>query len=378
MYKRCLLAAAVALSACGGGDDTVFDPRFESPGPYPVGNSTIELTDTDRGRTLTVELWYPAQESARDAAAIGEPVTAFVIDPTDRADYEALLTAAPAGCPTMQTGSARGAAVSAEESSWPLLVFSHCHNCVRFSSLSIAERLASHGFVVAAADHAGNTLFDDLAGVGVELGSEFLQVRRRDVSFVFDVLLDGAATEIPADLRGVLDADRVGVYGHSFGAVTTGLVLQDDPRPRAGFALASPMENPLLEGVLIADIVDPVAFLVAVEDNSITEVGNLFIRRNFDDAPVPTWKAEVADAGHWSVSDICGVDEQFMPGCGADERQTDGTDFSYLPVSTGIGIAQAYVTAFFAAELLDDGGGRGYLAEARPAELVTVEQRNRE
>jgi dienelactone hydrolase len=377
MYKCCWLVVCSVLAACGGGDDDVFDPRFESPGPYPVGNATIEVTDADRGRTLTVEIWYPADESARAAADAGEPVGAFVVDATDRTDYEALLAAAPAGCPSTQTQSARDASLSSDESSWPLLVFSHCHNCVRFSSFSIAERLASHGFVVAAADHAGNTLFDDLADMGVELGSEFLQVRREDVSFVLDVLLDGTAAEIPADLRGALDAERVGVYGHSFGAVTTGLVLQDDPRPRAGFALASPMENPLLEGVLIADIVDPVAFLVAVEDNSITEVGNLFIRRNFDDAPVPAWKAEVSDAGHWSVSDICGVHEQFMPGCGDDERQTDGTDFTYLPVSTGIGIAAAYVTAFFAAELLDDGGGRGYLAEARPSELVTVEQRNR-
>lgn len=342
-----------------------------------MGNTTVELTDTDRGRGLTVEIWYPADEGARAAADAGEPVSAFVVDATERADYEALLAAAPAGCPSTQTRSARDAAVSTDESAWPVVVFSHCHNCTRFSSFSIAERLASHGFVVAAADHAGNTLFDDLAGMGVELGSEFLEVRGADVSFVLDVLLDDTAEEIPADLRGALDPERVGVYGHSFGAVTTGLVLQDDPRPRAGFALASPMENPLLEGVLIANIVDPVAFLVAVEDNSITEVGNLFIRRNFDDADVPAWKAEVADAGHWSVSDICGVHEQFMAGCGAGERQTDGTDFSYLPTSTGIDIAASYVTAFFAAELLDDGGGRGYLGEARPADLVTIEQRNR-
>jgi hypothetical protein len=37
-------------------------------------------------------------------------------------------------------------------------------------------------------------------------------------------------------------------------------------------------------------------------------------------------------------------------------------------------VAQAYVTAFFTAHLLDDPSGRRYLEEARPADLVALEQ----
>lgn len=368
------LLLVVLAAAVGCGSDDELDLRYEAPGPYPVGNTTIELTDTARSRALTVELWYPAAESARDAAASGSPVEDFVVDSTDRTTYADLLTTAPAGCPSTRTASAASAPASTAETSWPVLVFSHCHNCVRFSGFSIAERLASHGFVVAAPDHQGNTLFDDLAGTGVELDAAFLQVRGADIRFVIDTLLDADADAIPADLRGKLDPERLGVYGHSFGAVTTGLVLQDDPRPKAGFALASPMENPLLEGVLIANISDPIAFLVAVEDNSITEIGNLFIRRNYDDATVPAWKAEVADAGHWSFSDICAVHPQFAACCGTDMRQTDLTEFDYLPIDQGIAIAQAYVTAFFRAELTNDSSARRYLREARPEAQVTVEQ----
>ncbi len=361
------------LLACGG--EAELDLRYEAAGAYPVGNTTIVVVDSARSRTLTVELWYPAAESARAAAAAGAPVESFVVGSDERDQYRELLSSAPSGCPSTATRSARDAEVAAA-GSWPLLVFSHCHNCVRFSSFSVAERLASHGFVVAAPGHIGNTLFDDLAGEGVELGAEFLSVRGADISFVLDVLLDPAATVVPEALRGALDSERVGVFGHSYGAVTTGLVLQDDARPRAGLAIASPMDNPLIGGVAIAEIDDPVGFIVAIEDNSITEIGNMFIRRNFEDVAAPAWKAEVSDAGHWSFSDICGLHEQFAAGCGQGERQTDLTEFTYLPVTTGIAVAQAYATAFFSAHLLDDGKAVRYLAEARPSELVFIEQRD--
>jgi predicted dienelactone hydrolase len=360
-----LLSLGLVVCAVGcGGDTEPVDPIYEMPGPYAVGQETILVTDAVRGRTMNVELWYPADESARSAAETGAPVETIVVDGADQATYAGLLSSAPAGGPSAQTRAARSGAVATAGSPWPVLVFSHCHNCVRFSSFAVAERLASFGFVVAAPDHTDNTLFDDLAGVGVDLDADFLQVRGADVRFVLDRLLDSSAGEIPDGLRGQLDADRIGIYGHSFGAVTTGLVLQDDPRPRAGFGIASPMENPLIQGVTITDIDVPVGFLVAVEDNSITEIGNNFIRQNFDNAVVPAWKGEVADAGHWSFADICGLEDRFLACCGAGVRQTDGTDFDYLPIATGLAIAQAYTTAFFSAHLLGDENAARYMEQA--------------
>ena len=88
------------------------------------------------------------------------------------------------------------------------------------------------------------------------------------------------------------------------------------------------------------------------------------------------WKGEVADAGHWSFSDICGVHPQFMPGCGSDNRQTNGSSFDYLPVTDGITIAQAYVTAFFSAYILGHEAADAYLSEQRPDESVTIERRD--
>jgi hypothetical protein len=94
--------------------------------------------------------------------------------------------------------------------------------------------------------------------------------------------------------------------------------------------------------------------VLAVEDNSITELGNNLIRSNFDQATSGAWKAEVADAGHWSVSDLVGVVSGFAPGCGAGTRQTDGQPFTYLDAATGRNLTAAYATAFFKAYLKAD------------------------
>jgi predicted dienelactone hydrolase len=180
---------------------------------------------------------------------------------------------------------------------------------------------------------------------------------------------------VPAELHAIVDPTRVGVVGHSFGAVTAGKVAQDDPRIGAALALAAPMQNPLVPGVTLAELTEPLGFLVAVEDNSITEIGNNFMRDNFAMAPGPAWKAEVADAGHWSVSDLAGLTAGFAAGCGAGTRQTDNSAFTYLPTSTGRGLTAAYATAFFQAYLSDDADARGYLDAERPAGLVTTERR---
>lgn len=374
----CLVATLAAASAAGCGDASSGGGTAAGPdaaGPYPPASTTVVLTDAARERSLTVEVWYPAVAGARAAAEQGEPVESFLASADDRARYAALLAASPDPGPSRRTHAARDAAPASTKDGYPLLVFSHCFQCFRFSSFSIAERLASHGFVVAAPDHAGDTLFD----ATLPLTSDVLQIRAADVRFVATALLGGTdgAERLPASLRGALDASRVGVFGHSFGSVTTGLVLQDDARFVAGLGIAAPFENPLLTGVAMSRIAKPALFLVAREDNSIGEIGNQFIRLNFDQAPGPIRKVEVTDAGHWSFSDICHLGDNFRPGCGDGVRQTvPGEPFTYLPIDRGIAIGQAYVTAFFLAELQGDAAAREYLTTAQPADVVSVAARN--
>jgi len=359
------LLLVLTLGACGGDDDGAApDLSVEATGPHGVGTKRVVLTDDTRQRSLTIQVWYPS------AVASGTFPIEELEDEPRRGQYAGLLATADAACPTRTAHATRDAAPA--DGVFPLVAFSHCHECTRFSGMSIAERLASHGLVVVAVEHAGNALWNQLAADGLPLDTSTLELRVSDVGFAVEaVRRDPALNEIGAHPL----PTTLGVVGHSFGAVTAGPSAHGTPAVGPAFARAAPMENQLLAGVTVAEIQAPLGFLVAREDNSVGELGNDLMRGNFMKATAGAWKFEVADAGHWSVSDVVGVVDGFAPGCGADVRQTDGQPFTYLDAATGRGIAASYVTAFFKATLLDDAGARAYLAAPRPAGTVTVEAR---
>jgi len=212
------------------------------------------------------------------------------------------------------------------------------------------ERLASHGFIVVAPDHIGDTLFDRLDGIQSPLNDELVDVREADIRFLIDRVLAGDV--LPDGVTA--NAAPLGMLGHSIGSVTAGRVAQNDSRIAAVVGLAAPMENILYGEVSMEAIDVPLGLLAATEDNSITEAGNLFIRENFSKANTPAYKMEIVDAGHWSVTNIAGLDEFFAPGCGDGLRQTNGEPFTYVSVDTANGHTATFVTAFFAGHLLNE------------------------
>ncbi len=333
------------------------EPRadYGVAGPHAVGSVTVMMMDRTGMRMLPVELWYPADEAARAEAATGRPIEAF--EEGERASRLAeLVAAAPATC-VRRTMHAAAAPAVAGGGPWPVLLFSHCHTCTRYDMAEVAERLASHGIVVAAPDHIDNTLWDQLAGTSVGVTAEFLRVRSSDVSSVLDRLLDPAAAELPADLRGQLDADHVAVMGHSFGAATTGVVVRDDPRFIAALAVAAPIS--VVERVNVTALEVPYAFLLMREDNSIQEIGNRFIRMDAMRLGGPATLVELDDGGHWSIADLCGLVPAFAPGCGDGVRGSVPGDvpFTYVDPSAARELAADVAAGFFATHLLGDPGG---------------------
>ncbi|MFY0542185.1 alpha/beta hydrolase family protein [Nannocystis pusilla] len=266
-------------------------------------------------RTLLVEAWYPADISAQAAADAGHPIAEFVPMGPQRDMMVALLAKLSEHGQVgvrEQTRSARDAA-SAGTGPYPLVMFSHCHGCVRFSMFTIAEHLASHGFVVVAPDHAGNTLFDEPQA---PLDEAFLQVRVADQSAVLDAVLDAGNSAVPEAIRGAIDPARIGAMGHSYGAATAGRLAQEDDRIVAALPIAAPVQNPIFSGTKLAEIDEPQLFVLAAEDNSIGKIGNQLIESNFDAAATPAYLVRMKDTGHWGPTDICGLAEQFDAGCG--------------------------------------------------------------
>ncbi len=118
----------------------------------------------------------------------------------------------------------------------------------------LAEHLASHGYIVAAPRHSGNsgpdTLTYALTG-GLTCGA--LPVRPchdsgnvpalnspQDVSFALDKVFDGT---LGSDLKAAADKHRVGVFGHSFGGYTS-LMLAGGLESDEGSLMAGDLADP--------------------------------------------------------------------------------------------------------------------------------------
>lgn len=162
--------------------------RLAEPGAHAVGFSIEDLSYNDAitaaERTLRLCLWYPSPDTS------GQDADYLV--PQD--DPGAWQDAAPAAGP------------------FPLVVFSHGHQGFAENSSFLMEHLASHGFVVVAPDHTGNTTFD-----GSDRQTEIYAQRPGDLSAVLDHLL-----ALPADhaLAGAVADGPVLAIGHSFGGYT--------------------------------------------------------------------------------------------------------------------------------------------------------------
>lgn len=120
----------------------------------------------------------------------------------------------------------------------PLVVFSHGLMSARFGGSHMAEHLASHGYVVVAADYP-------LSNGRAPGGATYLDLvnQPRDVSFLIDQVLDlGAA----APFEGAIDEGRIGVFGISLGGATSTLAAFHpewrDPRVAVAISIAGPAD----------------------------------------------------------------------------------------------------------------------------------------
>jgi dienelactone hydrolase len=163
----------------------------------------------------------------------------------------------------------------------PLLLYSHASGGHRRQSSFLCGHLASHGYIVAAVDHTGNTAADFAArakriAAGEVLAPAEADARLRqtiadrvpDLRFLLAEMLGRA----PAELSGRIDDERVGFVGWSFGGWAVLSALEVDDRVRAVVALAPAGNSKPLPGIIPATLTFqwkrevPVLFLVAERD----------------------------------------------------------------------------------------------------------------
>jgi predicted dienelactone hydrolase len=284
-------------------------PPPSEMGPYPVGVRTITFVDHSREtpgqegpRTLVCEVWYPATEATRDLP--GEDYVVIEQVPQDVRDMYPGIDAEALGA--LSTTAVRDANARLNEK-FPLIVFSHGKGGIRMQSTFYTVALASHGYVVISPDHEGDTLVNLLLDGDVEITStvDSFILRPQDASFLIREL-DNLDESDP--LKPILDMDRVGITGHSFGALTSFRTAGMDARIDALVA-----HTPVGIGLVNADLE------VKVEDFNIptmiasggmdeTLPADLHAESMWEAMPEPKFHLHLQRGGHFTYSDLCIMD----------------------------------------------------------------------
>ncbi|MFF5389965.1 alpha/beta hydrolase family protein [Streptomyces sp. NPDC013012] len=214
-------------------------------GPHAVGSTVLPLVDRSRtdpwvptadGRALMVTLHYPAARSG------GSPAPYATRE-------EARLLAEQLGPGVSGDVLARTRTHSRTDARpapgrHPLVVLSPGFSVSRWTLTSLAEDLASRGYVVASVDHAYESFGISLPGgrtltcVACEAldedgvhGSVVTTTRAADVRYVLDRLVGPRSVWRHAD---AIDARRIGMAGHSIGGASAATAMAADRRIDAG------------------------------------------------------------------------------------------------------------------------------------------------
>lgn len=223
-------------------------PMFQLPRPtgtYSVGTSTVYMKDPSRTedetegssspRELMVQLWYPSRESHSSVARYRELREANFIS-----SYQSLI----------ETNSRLNAPIAATGKPYPVILLNPSWRGRRTNYTFLAEELASHGYFVAAIDHtynASRVAFPDgrvvLSKAALDIVVPDSSTSERvmniwntelvkwvgDEEFVLNQL-DTMNRSSSSRWHGLLDIQKVGAIGHSFGGAAATLFCAEDRR----------------------------------------------------------------------------------------------------------------------------------------------------
>lgn len=247
---------------------TKYDPFAR--GPFPVGVQTQSWNDEVRGRTLTVEIWYPCTDDYRGLDV--DPATMDWFEPGWATD----------GVSTPERYAPQQAVRDADwrtmDQSAPLVLLIHGWAGFRRESTFVGSHLASHGYVVVSPDVVGTTFAEVNAFLAQQepLGDpedllrharDNAEVRVGDVSF----LIAQSMSRLP-----VRD-ERVGVTGASFGGYSSLVSPTADPRVAAIAAMCPANDDsPIVKGsevfndlILAPWLSDPATMILAADRDSL-------------------------------------------------------------------------------------------------------------
>jgi len=164
----------------------VVAPDYSIPGPFTPGVFTANATGS-QGQSLYTEVWFPSTDAG-----------------SERVVYD-----------TTYPGNAYTDVNPDCSEPRPVMMHSHGNGSIRWEMNYLPEHLASHGWVVVAADHQGNTSYEYTADF-----YDLIESRPLDIKDSFDWLLEASAAST-GPMSGCIDADAGYIaMGYSFGGYT--------------------------------------------------------------------------------------------------------------------------------------------------------------
>jgi predicted dienelactone hydrolase len=235
-------------------------------GPFAVGRNISDWVDSKTfdslapvagtKRELLVWMWYPAAtgQSAVVDDYSPEPLRTAIAGQTGVLLSDFLTR----DLSKVHAHSLRNADISSQKQSYPVIIMRAGASLEVASYSSLAEDLASHGYIVVGLDapyRTGIVSFPDgriikripqnnpeacLQKTGQDrdrCASRFLTAWGSDIAYVLDRLAQLNASDPSGKLTGKFDMTRVGIFGHSFGGAQTTQFCSEDSRCQAGVDL---------------------------------------------------------------------------------------------------------------------------------------------
>jgi predicted dienelactone hydrolase len=245
---------------------------------------------------------------------------------------------------------------------FPLVVYSHGNGGLRYVSAFVTEHLASHGFIVVAPDHVGNTAIDAFAGTSEDRAQVSLD-RPVDVSETISAALAGETGF--EDTAPQTDPESIGVIGHSFGGFTA-LALAggfggepSDQRVDAVVGLAAATTG--LDDEALSSIEVPTLLEWATDDQTV-EVATNAPRPDELISARPYVRADIQGAEHQSFTDVCSYQDILaeLPEAPAtivdavDDYASEGCEEDQLDIDEAHRIILRLTTAFLLEQLWGD------------------------
>lgn len=250
---------------------------YAGHGPYPVGVTTVALSDRE------VEVWYPTDPGA----VAGLQTSSYVSFEVLPAGIVAILP--PDLNIEIPMDAYRDVPVSVD-GQFPILTFSHGAGGFRYAYSGFLTRVASYGIIAVSIDHLEWGLLQQVGlrdddAVNREAGDVVLETVAR---------LGDASADAGSVLRGGVDTSRVAMSGHSAGG-RAAFALPDRPEVKAmiGYATGS------ARGV---ETDKPILLLVGTEDGGAARLEEAY------DGLSPVKRFVSIDvAGHNSFTDQCAI-----------------------------------------------------------------------